>query len=70
LLHALRGFSVAASSGNALQDSESETRAQVLLRLGQSQQRLQRRLVAAVNPLLAALFVDFDVGLRARTMVS
>ena len=69
LLHTLCGFSVAVSCGNALQDRESEARAQVLLRLGESQQRLQRCLVAAVNPLLAALFVDFDVGLCARTMI-
>jgi len=39
------------------------------MRLGQGQQSLQRRLIAAVNPLLAALFVDFYIGLRTRTMV-
>ena len=69
LLHTLRGFGVAVGCRDASQDGQSETWTQVLLRLGQGEQRLERRLVAAVNPLLAALFVDFDVGLRARTMI-
>jgi hypothetical protein len=69
LLHTLRGFGVAAGCGDASQDGQSETRTQVSLRLGQREQRLQRSLVAAVNPLLAALFVDFDIGLRAWTMI-
>ena len=69
LLHTLRGFGVAVGCGDASQDGQSETRTQVSLRLGQSEQGLERRLVAAVNPLLAALFVDFDIGLRAWTMI-
>ena len=66
LLHALCGFGVAAGGSDALQNGQGESRAQVLLGLGQGQQRLQRRLVAAVHALLAAFFVDFDFRL-ART---
>jgi len=40
MLHALGGFGIAAGSGDALQDGEGETRAQVSLRLRQGEQRL------------------------------
>ena len=65
VLHALRGFGVAAGSGDALLDGNRESGAQVLRRVGQGQQRFQRRLVAVVDVARAAFLVEGEVGLGA-----
>ena len=69
LLHAPGGFGVAAGSRDALQHGRGESGAQVLRRVGQGQQGLQRGLIAAIEAAAAAFLVERDVGLGARTMV-
>ena len=69
LLHALGGFGIADRGGDALQNGDGESRAQVLGGLGQGQQGLQRGLIAPVVAPLTAFLVDFDIGLGAGAMV-
>src|SRR5208282_3075423 len=66
LLHAPGGFGVAPESGDALQGGQAEAGTQVVLGLGQRQQRLQRGLVAAVAAAFSSLGIHLDVGLRTR----
>ena len=69
LLHALGGFGVADWLRRCVVSGEGESGAQVLCRLRQGQQRLQRGLIAAVEAAFAAFVVDLDLGLGAGPMV-
>ncbi len=68
-LHAPCGFGVAPESGDALQSGQGEAGTQVLLGLGQQQERLQRGLVAAVAPAFPSLRVHLDIGLRTGAVI-
>ena len=63
LLHAPCGFRIAHESGDAFECGHDEAGTQVLLGLGQLQQRLQRGLVAAIAPTYSALRVHLDIDL-------
>src|ERR1019366_4051384 len=69
MLHTLRGFGVAAGSGDALEDGNRKSGTQVLRGVGQGQQRFQRGLVAVVDVARAAFLVEGEVGLGAGAMV-
>ena len=54
---------------DAFQGSESESGTQILLGLGQRQQRFQRRLIPPIATAFSSFGIHLDLGLRARTVV-
>ena len=69
LLHAARRLCIAEGAGDAPQGVDAKPLAQVLCRLIQRQQGLQRSLITLVTNAFAALLIDLDIGLGARAMV-
>ena len=69
LLHAPCGFRITHEFGDAFECGHDEAGTQVLLGLGQLQQRLHRGLVAAVAPTYSALRVYLDIGLRTGAVI-
>src|ERR1035438_1927025 len=69
VLHAPCCICVAERRCDALQGVDAESLAQVLCRLVQRQQGLQRSLVALVTNAFSALLIDLNIGLGAGAMV-
>ena len=69
LLHAARGVGIAQCGSDALEGVDAESRAQVLNRRIERQQRFERSSIAFVANPLAASRVDLDIGLGAGAMV-